>query len=441
MAIDPYRTHLTKLSVGSSDERTTVVTSGESLFETYGTCAIANGTSGVRSDVTQAIGTALTGNLRGAYFVATNGTTAATGTIRGIECKARAADSSNVGANVTTLEGAYLNADPKNKNVTTMRGTQIVLDGAAGGTVTTAVGLEINNNSSGVQTTAYGISLNEGSSSGKHTYNYDIRFQTGALVDNATSGKLNFLTTYYYFTCASRASSDYAYGYTIDGSDDMLTGGDAQKSYLLYLTASRPVTAAATGDSNDALLRANFNNYAANDANFITRGINVSMGNRSGGVMGYLEGGALGVNNRSGSTSSNVSGLTVTVENYGTVSDRFGGIDILMKNEGAVATTEYGLRIRNENNSIGDSVGAAIKITDTGANTGFDYWLDCYGATAATVAPIRLGQTGGEDIVIAMGDFADGADSGFAPGSIGLDTTNGLLFVTDSAGLWQQVTV
>lgn len=384
---------------------------------------------------------ALTGNLRGAYFVATNGQTAATGTIRGIECKARAATSSNVGANVATLEGAYINADAKTKDVTLMRGAQIVLDGAAGGTTTTAIGLEINNNASNTQTTSYAISINEGSPSGKHAFTGDIRLQNGAIISNATSGKLDLSSGYYYYTITTRASSAYAYGFTIDGSDDFHVGEAATKSYLFYLTASRPVAYAATGDSNDALMRANFNNYAANDANFIMRGINVSMDNRSGGTMGRLESAALGVNNRSGSTSGNVSGLMVTIENYGTVTDLFGGVDILLKNEGAVATTEYGLRIRNENNSIADSVGAAIKITDTGANTGFDYWMDCYGATAATVAPIRLGKTSTEDIVIAMGDFTDGADSGFAPGSIGLDTTNGLLFVCDSSGLWQQVTV
>lgn len=49
--------------------------------------------------------------------------------------------------------------------------------------------------------------------------------------------------------------------------------------------------------------------------------------------------------------------------------------------------------------------------------------------------------TTNEDLVIAMGNFADAADSGYAPGSIGLDTTDGLLFVSDTNGVWQQVTV
>jgi len=41
--------------------------------------------------------------------------------------------------------------------------------------------------------------------------------------------------------------------------------------------------------------------------------------------------------------------------------------------------------------------------------------------------------------VIATGNFTDGADSGFAPGSIGLDTTDGKAFVSDSSGLWQEL--
>lgn len=150
--------------------------------------ASASGGYFLYANIQQNNDVALTGTLRGGYFVATNGTTAATGTIRGIEVKARAATSSNVGANVTTMEGAYLNADPKNKNITTMRGVQVVLDGAAGGTVTTAVGIEVNNNASNTQTASYGISFNEGSLSGKKAFTYDIRLQNGETIDNSTNG-------------------------------------------------------------------------------------------------------------------------------------------------------------------------------------------------------------------------------------------------------------
>ncbi len=240
-----------------------------------------------------------------------------------------------------------------------------------------------------------------------------------------------------YFTVSRGATTGYEYGVNING-DALLTGGAASKSYVLNVSGDRESGNAATGDSNDALLKITGNNYAKNDTNFIFRGLNASINNRDGGVLGRIEH-SLGSQGKSGGTVNNIVGLSITAENYGTVSDMFGGLDVLLKNEGAVATTEYGIRIRNENNSIADAVAAAVKITDSGANTGFDYFLDCYGASAPVVAAIRLGQTSGEDIVITFGEFTDGADSGFAPGSIGLDTTNGLLFYCDSAGLWQQI--
>lgn len=232
-------------------------------------------------------------------------------------------------------------------------------------------------------------------------------------------------------------ADSYRYGLRVN-SDGFFLGGAALKHYMLAVSGDRESGNAVTGDSNDALLRVSGNNYAANDSNFILRGANVSIANRSGGTLGILEAGNFGAQNKSGGTSPTIRGLTVTPENYGTCNTEFGGIDIVMKNEGAAATTEYGLRIRNINNSIASAVDAAIQVTDTGANIGFSYILDAYGATVQT-AHIRFGKTSTEDIVIVTGDFADAGDSGFAPGSIGLDTTNGLLFVSDTNGVWQQV--
>ncbi len=184
-----------------------------------------------------------------------------------------------------------------------------------------------------------------------------------------------------------RPDSAYAYGVKVD-SDLFFTGGAATKSYLMGLFGDRPAGSAATGDSNDALLKLSGNNYAANDTNFIFRGLNAAINNRSGGTLGWIEH-SFGVQNKVGGTVNNIRGLTIVAENYGTVSDMFGGLDVLLKNEGAVATLEYGIRIRNENNSIADAVGAAILVSDTGANTGWDYILDFNGASVV-VGDIRL---------------------------------------------------
>jgi hypothetical protein len=167
-----------------------------------------------------------------------------------------------------------------------------------------------------------------------------------------------------------RSEDDYAYGIKIAPDDTFFTGGAAQKSYLLYVGSDRPVGSEASGDSNDALVRISGNNYAENDTAYIFRGINASINNRSGGVLGRLDHN-VSVQGKSGGTVGTLLGLMVTTENYGTVSDLFGGIDVLLKNEAAVATAEFGVRIRNENNSITGPVAAALQITDTGANTGW----------------------------------------------------------------------
>ncbi len=156
-------------------------------FLTRGAGTAAAGAIGYDVQITQG-STALTGTLRGIYSVATNGTTAATGTIRGAEIKARAADPSNVGANAAMLEGILVSADAKNKTATGLRGIHIQVDGAAGGSSTLAQGLLINNNSSAVQTTSYAVDINEGTASGHKAFTADIRLQNGETIDNATNG-------------------------------------------------------------------------------------------------------------------------------------------------------------------------------------------------------------------------------------------------------------
>lgn len=180
-----------------------------------------------------------------------------------------------------------------------------------------------------------------------------------------------------------RESASYEYGLILSGNT-FFTGGAATKSRIFGLTATRPSGSAATGDSNDAGVFVSMSNYAANDTNFIWRGLNVTTTNRSGGTLGTIDNN-IAASSKSGSTTPNLRALSVTAENYGTCATEFGGIDILLKNEGAAATTEYGLRIRNENNSIAGPVADAIRITETGANTGFTN-VFYFTATAGCVA-------------------------------------------------------
>ena len=94
--------------------------------------------------------------------------------------------------------------------------------------------------------------------------------------------------------------------------------------------------------------------------------------------------------------------------------------------------------------------GFGIGMTQSTAASGFDYGMDLKLQDAvgggASVQPykkaeIRLANDGGGDpVVIKVGNFTDGAAAtGYGKGSIGVDSTDGKLFVVDSGGLWQEI--
>lgn len=175
-----------------------------------------------------------------------------------------------------------------------------------------------------------------------------------------------------------RWNEDYGYILRINDTVGVMTGGLNKKTYAIGVSVTRPPTAPATGDSNDATVRAAYSNYAVNDLNFIMRGLNLSLNNQSGGRVGQMNH-ALGCQNKSGATAPVVVGLTITPENYGTVATEFGGLKLQLKNEGAVATLEYGLKIENLNNSLATKVTSAILVAKAGANTGFVTGLNLNG--------------------------------------------------------------
>ena len=95
-----------------------------------------------------------------------------------------------------------------------------------------------------------------------------------------------------------------------------------------------------------------------------------------------------------------------------------------------------------------------VAMAQTTAGSGFTYGLDLKmqdpvadaggpsGVQAYKTAEIRLANDGsGNPVVIKVGNFTDGAASGVGKGSLGIDSTDGLLFVSDASGNWQAVTV
>jgi hypothetical protein len=94
--------------------------------------------------------------------------------------------------------------------------------------------------------------------------------------------------------------------------------------------------------------------------------------------------------------------------------------------------------------------GYGIGMTQSTGASGFDYGMDlklqdAVGGGASVqpykVAEIRLANDGSNNpVVIKVGDFTDGtAATGYGKGSIGIDSTDGKLFVVDSSGDWQEI--
>lgn len=160
---------------------------------------------------------------------------------------------------------------------------------------------------------------------------------------------------------------------------DFFTGTTTSHCYGLGITGDRGTGYAATGDANDAYLRISGNNYAANDSNFVYRGLNVAVNNRSGGTMGIMEN-LISVQGKSGGTVPTMRALTVKSENYGSVATEFGIADFIAANESNAATTTYGIQVRNDDRSAQAAIQSAIKLSSHASSGGFDKLIDGSGA-------------------------------------------------------------
>lgn len=242
-----------------------------------------------------------------------------------------------------------------------------------------------------------------------------------------------------------RGTDSYMYGARFVG-DSFFIAGAAKKTYLVMIEGERVAGQAVTGDSNDALLRMSHWNGAACDSNFIMRGINGSLSNGDAGTMNLLEGINYSVRQRSTGEITALRGMLLSIQmdsSKAIVNTEVKGLKVEMRCESNCPANSAGIEVRNYTDGIYTLPNAAFKVTNdrTSGCKGFEYCLDMYDSNGATwnTAPIRIGVVGGEDVVITYGNFTDGADSGFAPGSIGLDS-DGVIMTTDSGGLWQTVT-
>lgn len=185
------------------------------------------------------------------------------------------------------------------------------------------------------------------------------------------------ISPYTAFFTPIRATSTlrgYAHGVHIDGTK-LLRGTTISKSYVLNIEGDKEAAYPATGDSNDALVKIGGSNYAANDTNFIFRGLNCNVANRSGGVLNLLTNN-ISVSTKSGSTQTAAIGLQVDCQHQSAdTPSELGGLDVALNFEGGHATEEYGIKVRTRGtvNVKVDSVFVIEKGTDLGFTNLFSF--------------------------------------------------------------------
>lgn len=193
-----------------------------------------------------------------------------------------------------------------------------------------------------------------------------------------------------YFAPVRGAAGGYVYGVQIDGTK-ILRGTAASKSYVMQISADKETAYAATGDSNDALLKIQGSNYALNDTNYILRGINVAAFNRGSGTLGHIYGAniSVGLKKDSGNIGTAIA-LQVDAQDLtsGTKTE-FGGLDIALNREGAAATTEYGMQIRTRG-TINTKMNTAIRF-EKGTDLGFTNLFVVDAAATLSIAACNWG--------------------------------------------------
>jgi hypothetical protein len=97
----------------------------------------------------------------------------------------------------------------------------------------------------------------------------------------------------------------------------------------------------------------------------------------------------------------------------------------------------FGVAMAQTTAASGFTFGLDLKIQDPIADGGGPSGVQAY-----KTAEIRLADDANDDpVVIKVGNFTDGTASGLGIGSLGINSTTGGLFVVDTGGLWQTVTI
>lgn len=247
-----------------------------------------------------------------------------------------------------------------------------------------------------------------------------------------------------------RDTNTYSYGVKFDSDDDFFTGGAAKKSYLVYIGGTRPAASPATGDSNDAMLRMDFSNYAVNDTNFIMRGINMDVQNRSSGILNLLEGAKFTARQRNDAGAiTALRGVYVNSQvnvGSGLIGTSCEGIFVEQQLEANMPATSFGVRVlnRTDGSYTLPTAGFAVRNNGTSGCLGYKFGLDLYDSNADTCSDAEIRMNDEVCIITKAGvPGATDGDGVAGPGSICVDTTNKKLYVnggTKATPDWKLVT-
>lgn len=215
------------------------------------------------------------------------------------------------------------------------------------------------------------------------------------------------------FFSPSAKRNGRTYGFVING-DNFFQGVAGAQEYLVHMEGGKSVI--ASGDCYGGILKISGSNDVVQPTSYIMRGINCNQSND--GTLGQIDN-FIGVKNDEG-TATTVTALTIRAENYGTNAGSgsvFGGLDILLTPESTMAEKSFGIRVRNNNNSLATAVAAVLEVSESGANTGFTNLL--YVPTAADLG-----------IIAASGDITFTSADKLIPIKVG--TTTYYLVATDN---------
>ncbi len=238
---------------------------------------------------------------------------------------------------------------------------------------------------------------------------------------------------------------------SLGANDDFFCHTGARKSWGLVVGGDRPDTAVMGGDANDMLIKADYTNYAVNTpAGSYARGLSVQMTNRTLGVLSALQGGFIGVRQRSSGDVASLEGLQIDCKidsGMGAPSSEISGLRVELNLCANAPAASYGVVVRNLTDGVYTLPTAAFKAYQDGTSSckGFSYGLDLLSSsTVKTVdlGEIRFSQTdaAGLPCVLFTGT---GTSDGEIVTDVGADTlwADGCVYISvvDGAGtIWQK---